>query len=351
MTRIEIATRPFPGVAFHDEDIFAFERARILARAWLCVGRTDEVALPGQWIREEIAGEPILVVRGADLRLRAFFDVCRHRGVSIVGRAPCGRLAHFECPYHGWRYELDGRGSTSSEDLLPVRVDEWRGFLFVTLSKDTSPLAEWLGTTPPWLSQDRLASLELGRRTTYVVNANFKLLVENFQESHHFPRVHAALERLTPTSEARSWLTPGPWLGGTMEIENAETVSLDGSAHGRPLISPEPRVFDALLFPALFTSLQPDYLLTYRLHPIRAGRTRIVADIYFHPAAFKPDFDPRDVYEFWDRVNAEDQRICEDQQSNVTSRAFAPAKYLPVEEGVDAFDEMIARAHLAEHTP
>jgi phenylpropionate dioxygenase-like ring-hydroxylating dioxygenase large terminal subunit len=108
-----------------------------------------------------------------------------------------------------------------------------------------------------------------------------------------------------------------------------------------------PHVYDAVLFPGLFTSLQPDYLLTYRLVPLAASRTRIAFDVYFHPAAFVPAFDPRDVLEFWDRVNAEDKAICEDQQANASSRAFDPACYATVEEGTHAFDCMVAKAHLA----
>jgi Rieske 2Fe-2S family protein len=349
---------PFPARAFVDESVFLFERSAIFGRAWLCVGRTDEVDLPGQWLRGDVAGEPIVVVRGPDLRLRAFFDVCRHRGASLVARQDCGRNARFECPYHGWTYELDGRLASapfappaferSRHGLREMRVEDWRGFVFVTLSSDVPPLETWLGETPPWLSPELLGSIRRGRRTTYEVNANWKLCVENFQESLHFTRVHPALERLTPTRDARSWLTRGPWLGGTMEIRDAETVSLDGLRHDRPLLVHEKdsaRVYDAMLFPGFFTSLQPDYLLTYRLTPLSASRTRVTADIFFHPAAFVPAFEPKDVFDFWDRVNAEDRAICEEQQQNASSRAFEPACYATVEEGVHAFDRMVAEIH------
>jgi Rieske 2Fe-2S family protein len=358
------AARPLPARAFLDEEVFAFERSRILAAAWTCVGRTDDVELPGQWTREIVAGEPVLVVRAPDLRLRALVDVCRHRGASLVSREPCGRATRLECPYHGWRYELDGALADapfsppgldrSASGLRTFDVDVWRGFVFVRATGSGPPLGEWLGQTPPWLTEEALASARRGRRTTYDVAANWKLCVENFQESHHFPRVHRALERLTPTGAARSWLTPGPWLGGTMEIERGETVSLDGSRHGRPLLAGRAAgapgtVFDAMLFPTLLTSLQPDYLLLYRLVPLSAARTRVVADVYFHAAAFVPGFDPRDVYDFWDRVNAEDRAICEDQQANAASQGFDPACYVSVEEGMHAFDRMVASVHAEAH--
>ncbi|MBX3226166.1 MAG: aromatic ring-hydroxylating dioxygenase subunit alpha [Labilithrix sp.] len=338
--------RPFPAQAFTDGAVFRFEESAIFGRAWLCAGREEEVALPGQWLRVTVAGEPVLVVRGPDLHLRAFFDVCRHRGASIVGRAACGRTLRFECPYHGWTYELDGRlasapftSGLANEAMRAVRVETWRGFVFVTLSDEAPALAEQMGATPPWL--DALGPLRLGRRTAWTTRANWKLCVENFQESHHFPRVHRALEALTPTRDARTWLGGGRWLGGTMEIEDAETVSRTGRLEGRPLVGPRGRVHDAMLFPSLLTSLQPDYLLLYRLEPRAADETAITFDVWFHPAAT----DDAAIYELWDEINAEDRAICEDQQANASSRAFVPVCYASVEEGMHAFDRLVAEAH------
>ncbi|KYF85997.1 hypothetical protein BE20_30425 [Sorangium cellulosum] len=185
----------------------------------------------------------------------------------------------------------------------------------------------------------------------YEVAANWKLCVENFQESHHFPRVHPALERLTPCDDAVSWGGGGPWLGGLMElVPGAETVSLGAARGARPLIVPEAerrRVRDAMLFPGLLTSLQPDYLLTYRLTPRAPDRTHVVADTYFHPAAFTPGFDPADVFAFWDTVNREDRSICERQQRGMRAPGYAPSTYAAVEDGVHAFDRWVAERYLA----
>src|SRR5262245_44825369 len=146
--------RPFPSRAFTGEGVFAFEEQRILGHSWSCIGSVGDLRLPGQWVREIVAGEPIVVVRGPDLRLRAFFDVCLHRGASLVSRAPCGRSERLECPYHGWTYELDGRlavapFAASSFDLADHRlreahVDVWRELVVFSLS-DGDPLRRWLG--------------------------------------------------------------------------------------------------------------------------------------------------------------------------------------------------------------
>lgn len=338
------SARPLPARAYWDEDVFAFDQAEIFGRSWLCVGREDELSRPGEWLLAPLTPAGVLVVRGADLELRAFHNVCRHRAATLVDGA-CGRLDHLECPYHGWTYELSGA-------LF--------GFLFVTLDPGAPALESALGGAPPWLSRPELRSLRRGRRVEYEVAANWKLCVENFQESHHFPRVHPGLERLTPCDDAVSWDmggtggkggAGGPWLGGIMELApGAETVSTSAARRARPLVVPEAerrRVRDAMLFPGLLTSLQPDYLLTYRLTPRAPDRTLVVADTYFHPAAFVPGFAPDDVFAFWDAVNREDRAICERQQRGIRAPGYAPSAYAMVEDGVHAFDGMVARRYLS----
>ncbi|GAC1393544.1 MAG: aromatic ring-hydroxylating dioxygenase subunit alpha [Polyangiales bacterium] len=350
---------PLPTRAYLDDEVFAFERTAIFDRGWRCVGRAHEVALPGAFFLASVGERELVVVRGADLVLRALHNVCRHRATAILD-GPCGRVQQLECPYHGWSYELTGAlrlapnmpasFDRAAHALAPARVASWQGWIFVTLDATAPALADALGAVPAWLTEAPLALLERGDESRYEVRANWKLLVENFQECHHFERVHPALERLTPTKDACSHLGDGPWLGGSMPlVEGKETVSLTGARGMRPFITAEHRrraVFDAMLFPSLLTSLQPDYLLTYRLDPLGPARTRVVAEVFFHPAAPKSAF--ADVVEFWARVNEEDRRICERQQAGVRSRApFAPL-YSTVEDGVHAFDRLVARCYAGD---
>jgi Rieske 2Fe-2S family protein len=352
-----------PPVAYFDEEVFAFEQDTLFAKSWIAVGREEEIALPGAFLRARVAGEDLVIVRGADLRCRAFHNVCRHRGAPLC-TSDSGRSAAIRCPYHGWTWELSGAlreaphtGSLQGFDaadqgLAPARVEIWQGFVFVTLDEGSPPLGASLHPAPPRLAGMSLLHLRLGRRRRYSVAANWKLLVENFQESLHFSAIHPGLERLTPSARADSVLGDGPWLGGTMDIvDGRETVSMDGLLHGRPLLAgtgpnDQRRVFDALLFPALLWSVQPDYLLTYRLTPLSTRETSVVADIHFHSAAFGPHFDPAEVYAFWDGVNEEDRAICEQQQMALRSRAHRPGRYTSVEDGVHAFDRRLARHYL-----
>ena len=178
------------------------------------------------------------------------------------------------------------RFACDESPLLALDAGVWNDFVFCR--RTASPANVLLDGMPPWLKTTDLRHVVRAFTDEWTTHANWKLCCENFQESHHFARVHRALEALTRSADASSWLGGGRWLGGIMRIEGAETVSVDGSRHGRPLLVPPSSlgtVFDAMLFPSLLTSLQPDYLLTYRLIPLAAGRTRIVADTYFHPAA------------------------------------------------------------------
>lgn len=351
---------PLPRDVLTDPAFFAMDRD-LFATSWIPVAHESELARPGQFVAAEIAGERVLVVRGADLEVRAFLDRCLHRGTPLTS-GESGLLPTLElvCPYHGLRYDLGGKveprtgralGLAAGAHLPRVRTALLGRFVLACLSPDSPPCAEQMGPVPPWLLRAGLHTLRLGRRRVHEVAASWKLLVENFQESHHFPHVHPHLEALTPYSNSTSLSFGGRWLGGTMEIEGgAGTVSDDGDLAGRPVVAhPEDlgRVFDALLFPAWLTSLQPDYLLSYRLVPRAPDHTTVIADIFFHEAARATGSTPESVYSFWDRTNAEDRAICERQQRGVSTPSFVPGPYAPGEDGQHAFDRLLARWYLA----
>jgi glycine betaine catabolism A len=351
-----------PRAAYTDESVLTFERERIFGRVWVCVGREQELARPGEFLRARVAGEELVIVRGVDLELRAFYNICRHRGLLLL-EPERGRLLELICDYHGWVYEPSGALRVAPHmppsfrrechGLATVRLDVLHGFVFVCLDAEVPPLAESLGGAPEWLTRPELGHLRLGRSLSHEVAANWKLLVENFQESHHFQRVHPALERQTPSVSATTWSSGGTWLGGLMELSPGLRTVAAPSGVVRPFIVPEAernRVADALAMPALLTSLQPDYLLTYRLEPLAATRTLVTANTYFHAAAFAPEPHAEDVFAFWDRVNAEDRQICERQQLGLCTRSFQRAAYSLVEEGTHAFDQWVARRYL-EATP
>jgi glycine betaine catabolism A len=349
---------PLPKLVFSDPGVFALDDI-IFRSSWLPVAHTSELTAPGAFVVSEISRERVVVTRGADLELAAFLDGCLHRGLPLFDTA-AGRLPDLEivCPYHGLRYDMRGRADATGcpairlgtrRALTAVRVAERFGFVFVCMSERTASVDDWLGEVPPWLGAASLYALRLGQRWQHVVACNWKLLVQNFQESHHFDRVHPSLAAVTPARESTSRSFEGSFLGGTMKIgANRETVSESGLRRGRPFVAaPGDRadVYDALLMPAWLTSLQPDYFLSYRLLPRSATETLVTADIYFHASAFVEGFDMGDVVAFWARTNAEDRAICERQQRGMAAPSFEPGPYASVEDGVCAFDRKLLAAY------
>ena len=351
----EAATMP-PRAVYTDPEVHALEMAAL----WHGFAAGSDADLPraGAWTRVPRVDASLVLLRGVDGEVRALHDVCRHRGVQLLdGNEGQLRGAELLCPYHGWCYGLYGQllrapGLIDEEEqrgslgLRAAQVWSRWGQLFVAPGTSPGPRERMVG--PPWL--DELAPLRRARRVRWEVAANWKLLVENFQESQHFAGIHPGLELRTPARESTS--VPGEgWLGGTMAIaEGIETVSVSGRRNGRPWISRPGRrrtVYDAWVAPNLLTSLQPDYLLTYRLTPRAVDRTEIVAEIYVHAEAPADAAALEDIAAFWDRTNAEDRAVCERQQRGLADRGHVPPRYARGEDGVHMFDVYWASRMLA----
>jgi Rieske 2Fe-2S family protein len=353
--------RMLPKRAYVDPEVFAFERERWWGTDWVCVGRASDVTSPGQWFVATVGGAELLVVAGDDGVARAFHNVCRHRGVPLLEGRGAG-ACRIRCPYHAWSYDLRGRldRARGMEDvpsfdrgehgLASVRLQAWGGFLFASLAAEGPSLAAWLNDLPTQLEDVALGGLVIGFRMETAVRANWKLLMANFAESYHFGPLHPQLEGLTPSRHAESLLSIGPWQGGWMPLRRgAETVSRDGKLHGRPLLRAtgvQPGALDYVLFPNLFLSLQPDYLLAYRLAPSSHEETRVSFEVLFAPGAAREGLvEAPDVYDFWKETNAQDFAMCERQQRGIASAGFTSGRYAPAEEGAHEFDKIVAQRY------
>jgi Rieske 2Fe-2S family protein len=351
--------RPFPASAYVDPKVFAFEERVLFDRAWRCVGVASDVAHAGAWLRTPIGRDTLVVLRGEDLRFRAFYDACPHRGAPVF-TGDRGETLRPACGYHGWAF--DSLGALCEAPSLPrVRLAadrarlglrhgkaaEREGLLFATGDSNAPDLSDATGEPPPWLQRAALATARLARRSRWAVAANWKLVVENFQESHHFVRVHPLLEARTPSALAHSFLphaSVNAWMGGIMPLaDGVETVSFSRKRGGRPLLAAgqdSDKVHDALMFPLLLSSLQPDYLLLYRLHPLRVDETLVEHDLLVAPDAASTDLS--DVTDFWARIHEEDRLVCEAQQRVLRGGGWAPLCYATCEDGVHAFDARVA---------
>lgn len=348
--------RTLPREAYTSGEVLRQEQERIFARQWIGIAREDSIAAPGTYVLAPVAGESLIVVRGQDGAARAFYNVCRHRGTRLC-EAPEGRLhGSIQCPYHAWTYGLDGRliGAPHMDEaagfdkadypLHQARLESWQGFLFVSLDADAAPLADALAPLGDRFDRFNLARLVAVRRIVYRVAANWKLVLQNYNECLHCPTIHPDLSRKLPYTSGANDLTEGPFLGGYMEIKAPhESATVTGRSCALPLgalgADDRRRAYYYALFPAMMLSLHPDYAVWYRVIPETPASSTVVCEWLVHPdAPAAPGYDIADAEEFWDRTNREDWHICEQSQLGVSSRVYAPGPYSPRESIPAAWD-------------
>lgn len=350
--------KTLPARYYTDARFFEEEIERFFGRRWFCAGRADAIPDSGDYFLREIAGESLIVTRDADGSLRAFYNVCRHRGTRLCS-APSGSFGgRILCPYHGWTYGLDGQllgaphmegGDFAHEEypLHSVHTAVWDGHIFLHLGSKPKPLARQLADLPQKFAPWKMQELRLGRRVVYDVKANWKLVILNYNECLHCPLVHPGLNRLTDYLGADNEPPRPNYIGGAMGFSgDAKTMSIDGRLRREylPGLSDTERtqVYYYAIYPNLLLALHPDYMLIHTLWPKAVDRTEIVCDWYFHPSELaKPEFDGRDAVEFWDRTNREDWHIVEQSQLGIQSRAYTPGPYSRREELLAGFDAMV----------
>jgi Rieske 2Fe-2S family protein len=352
-----------PREAYSDPAILLSERDRIFARQWNCVGRTSRLANPGDFIVRDIAGESIIVLRDRGGELRAFFNVCRHRGTRICREASGQFSETIQCPYHAWTYATDGRliGAPHMQEvegfdkrdfpLHQAAVSEWEGFVFVNIDAQPQPFDGWFAPMLGRLSRYGIDNLRVGHSVTYDVKANWKLVFQNYSECLHCPMIHPELSTVLPYQSGANDLVDGPFLGGYMEITPPnESATLSGRACGRLVNASLPaddrhRAFYYTLMPNLMLSIHPDYVNYYLLTPVAVDRTIVESEWMFHPSNDGDvAFNPTDAIGFWDVTNRQDWDIVEQSQLGISSRRYEPGPYSPRESIPAAWDREYQRA-------
>jgi Rieske 2Fe-2S family protein len=327
---------------------------RFFFSRWVCVGRDEQVAKPGDYFLAEVAGESVIVTREGSGALRAHYNVCRHRGTRMC-TAQSGSFANgrIRCPYHAWTYGLDG-GLVVAPHMEPdfvradyplhaVAIDSWQGHLFLNFSKTPVSLGEQLASLTETFAAWNMGELSMRKRIAYDVRANWKLIVANYNECLHCPVLHPALNRLTDYMGADN-VAPSPaFVGGSMGFKpGVKTMSMDGQRRRAylPGLRDEQlqQVAYYAIFPNLLLSLHPDYMMTHTLWPRAVDRTEIVCEFHFHPDETGPI---DDAIDFWDLTNREDWHISELSQLGISSRAYTPGPYSRREELLHAFDRVV----------
>ncbi|MBL7490114.1 aromatic ring-hydroxylating dioxygenase subunit alpha [Frankia sp. AgB1.9] len=355
-----------PGAAYTSAEVFAREQERIFERLWTCAVHGSDLAEPGQFRTVPVGQENVLITRALDGAVHAFLNVCRHRGARLCVETAGRTRRTLRCPYHAWTYALDGTlvaapNLTDAPDvdrsaygLHRVHVREWLGYVWVCLAASPPSFEETvIGAAterlgdPAAIERYQVAGLRVGRRVSYDVAANWKLLVENFLECYHCPAIHPELVRVLPEF-ARGYAAQY-YVGHGAEFgPDVAGFTVDGSpgVERLPGLTPaqDRRYYAITIRPQVFVNLVPDHVILHRMFPVAADRTLVECDWLYLPAVVEAGTDLDRSVELFDRVNRQDFAACERCQPAMASRAYAAGGVLvPSEHHLRAFHDWVQR--------
>ena len=357
------------GDFYTSATIFAAEQDEIFEKLWFCAARSSDLANPGQFKNVQIGRESVLVVRGKDGALRAFLNVCRHRGAALCTE-PEGQVKRsLQCPYHAWTYALDGKliaapnlaslKEPSGEGidrykygLISVALTEWLGYAWVCLADEPpsfeddviGEVTRRLGDAGAVDHYD-IASLSVGRRVVYDVAANWKLIVENFMECYHCATIHPELTEVLP--EFAQGLAAQYYVGHGAEFgSDISGFTIDGSAgfDNLPGVTEDQdrRYYAITIKPTVFVNLVPDHIIFHRMYPLTPDRTIVECDWLYTADVVEQGRDVSRSVELFHRVNEQDFDACERTQPAMSSRAYRNGGVLvPSEHHIAEFHEWV----------
>lgn len=329
-----------PASWYRDPEVFQRERRHIFARNWHLIGRSEQLAKPGDYVTGDVAGWPVFAVLDRDGGLRAFHNVCRHRAGPLFDDAG-GHCQTIRCLYHGWMYGFDGGLRTapgfpetgaldkSKFGLFPIRVDTWRGLLFVCLDPEAPPLDAWMGDVAaqsdpfPAITDFAFHSL-----TTYEGQCNWKAYGDNSCEGYHLPFIHGGLNKAVATADIRAY-------------ENGGFVGFDIGYSGEGDVRAGKGLW-VYKFPAILLHFSERAINVEQVEALDAGRIRIQS-YYWVP---KGDQKFGDDYVADSRaVIAEDMGVCERVQKNLDAGLYTSGKLSAEKEpGTIFFQQRIREA-------
>ena len=340
-----------PAPYYVDPAIAAEEKDRLFGRSWQVIGHSDRVAKPGDYFTAQLVDEPLLIVRGTDGELRAFFNVCRHRaGPPAEG---CGSRKLFRCIYHGWTYNLDGSLNHATEvegvegfkpedfALVPVRCEEWLNLVFVNLDRNAAPLITSLGSLPQQAERFPFQTMKLFERRTYDMKCNWKTYVDNYLEGYHLPTVHPGLNRELDFNA----YTVEPYANHVRQWSPIRGSQPGDATPRRYQEARECLTTDYFwAFPNWMLNCYPDNVSLNIVLPVEPERSVAVFEWYLPEKDLGGEAAKASV-RFSDEIQLEDISICEAVQKNLRSRSYQRGRFsVKQEKGVHAFHRMYAEA-------
>jgi choline monooxygenase len=339
-----------PGEFYTSKDVLDREMDRIFRSDWLCVGREEEVAKPGDYLAVKVVGEPVVVTRDEDGGLNAFSNLCRHRGVQVAPDG-CGNAKRLTCPYHGWAYDLKGRltGASLMEKtagfdkakvrLHGLRVDTWAGWVFVTFDPDPLALEDFVAPLEGDVGFLQQGRCRLGGKLITTWDCNWKLVTENLCDPYHFRALHA--KSFGPRIPVETYKFELRERGGISATYDAASQTPEGDTPLGPMpwlsnYSHGLSVF-GFMAPNMTVIGRIDEIHVYTVWPESVDRTRVVLYHLFADEHFaRPDFKEKSrIYsDYLARVVDEDASVAPQLQQAAASRNYAPGRLSWLEEAV-----------------
>jgi len=341
----ESLVKTLPGSAYSDPELFAREQELIFERMWFCAASSADIGKAGSFRTVQIGRESILLTRSRKGEARGYFNICRHRGAKLCTEEAGEGARSFQCPYHAWTYDLEGKliaapNLTKMPDigreeygLRKVHVREWLGYVWVSLADDPLSFEETvigdvrsrLGDVES-LEHYGVENLALAKRITYDVKANWKLIIENFMECYHCATIHPELTEVLP--EFADGLAAQYFVGhGALFGEEVQGFTVDGSeGHERiPGVTEDQdrRYYAVTVRPQVFLNMVPDHVIVHRMYPLAPDHTIVECDWLFLPEVVESGADLSKSVELFHRVNQQDFEACERCQAATNSRVYA----------------------------
>ena len=331
-----------PASWYTDQRIYELELQTVFGRSWQMVGRLDQVSEPGQYLTTEIAQEPVVIVRGGDNILRAFFNVCRHHAAAVMTERE-GRANQLRCPYHGWTYSLEGelKGTPdfsgvcnferSANGLVPIQIATWENWIFVSLEgseMSISPVTDHAqdasATLEDFLGADlidqtrplNLENLHWLERRRYSFDCNWKVFVDNYLDGgYHVPHLHKGLDSVLDYSK--------------YTIKNGEHFCLQWSPIVNEGAEPETgavrkgeRALYYWIYPNFMINWYQGAMDTNIVIPLGVDKTEVIFDFYFPDVSAAAAERNRASIEVGQRIQDEDVAICKSVQHGLGSQAY-----------------------------
>jgi len=303
--------RTIPASWYIDPEMNELEKKTVFSRSWHFAGRGEQVAMPGQYVTCEIAGEPVVVVRGSDGVLRGFFNVCRHHAAAVMTES-CGEASHLQCPYHGWTYALNGELKSAPDlgavanfereamGLIKIEVTVWKNWVFARLEPGGGPLED--------LGRLNVTDFQWFERRHYSLECNWKVFVDNYLDGgYHVPFLHKSLDALLDYSEYK--------------IETGERFCLQSS----PVATGDQALY-YWIYPNFMINCYQHAMDTNLVIPRGVDRTEVIFDFYFTDISEGARARNVASVDASDRIQQEDAAICKSVQRGLASRSYSSGR-------------------------